>query len=386
MKCQCKTYKALTTLGLLLQLFLFSSFYTSNPALLAAVRKRVMQKANYFLCAILLVQCLMACKAMATTNITTDQSSLLTFKAHINLDPSHILSKNWSVSTSVCVWIGVSCGLRHQRVTALDISSMNLTGKIPSQLGNLSFLVSINLSRNYFHGSVPQELIQLRRLKIMQFSFNNFSGEIPSWIHFLTKLHVLNLRENSFTGFIPPSLSNISMLQFLDLSSNRLQGKIPEDIGNLNDLKILGLEDNRLTGVIPLQIFNISTMEKLGFTGNNLTGNLPLQLCHGFPRLQGLYLSENELGGEIPSNLSECFQLQDLSLSYNKFSGSIPGEIGRIRTLQNIVLGSNDLSGKRLMLHQYYNFLFEEIFIHRIIDVIQITILVIVVSRSDLTI
>ncbi|CAA2992598.1 probable LRR receptor-like serine threonine-kinase At3g47570 [Olea europaea subsp. europaea] len=304
-----------------------------------------MQKANYFLHAILLVQCLMACKAMATTNISTDQSSLLNFKAHINLDPLYILSKNWSVSTSVCVWIGVACGLRHQRVTALDISNMNLTGKIPSQLGNLSFLVFINLYGNYFHGSIPQELIQLRRLKYMDLGVNKFSGEIPSWFHFFTKLRVLYLNNNSFTGFIPPSLSNISMLQYLDLSSNPLQGKIPEDIGNLHNLKILGLQNNSLTGVIPLQIFNISTMEILALTGNNLTGNLPLHICHGLPRLQGLHLSLNELGGEIPSNLSECLQLETLSLSFNKFSGSIPGEIGRIRTLQILNLGSNDLSG-----------------------------------------
>ncbi|CAA2994088.1 probable LRR receptor-like serine threonine-kinase At3g47570 [Olea europaea subsp. europaea] len=299
----------------------------------------------YFLGAILLVHCLMACLAMATTNITTDQSSLLRFKAHINLDPSHILSKNWSISTSVCVWIGVTCGLRHQRVTALDISNMNLTGKMPAQLGNLSFLVYIDLSENYFHGSVPQELTQLRRLKFMDLSVNKFSGEILSWIHFLTKLQVLDLCNNSFAGFIPPSLSNISTLQYLDLSLNPLQGKIPEDIGNLHNLKVLALQNNSLTGVIPLQIFNISTMEILAFTGNNLTGNLPLHICHGLPRLQGLLLSKNELGGEIPSNLSECLQLEDLSLSLNKFSGSIPGEIGRIRTLQNLYLGSNDLSG-----------------------------------------
>ncbi|CAA2965513.1 Serine threonine kinase [Olea europaea subsp. europaea] len=86
-------------------------------------------------------------------------------------------------------------------------------------------------------------------------------------------------------------------------------------------------------------------MENLAFTGNDLTGNLPLQICHGFPRLQGLYLSTNELGGKIPSNLSECLQLQELSLSNNKFSGSIPGEIGRIRKLQILYLASNDLSG-----------------------------------------
>ncbi|KAL2501012.1 putative LRR receptor-like serine/threonine-protein kinase [Forsythia ovata] len=131
----------------------------------------------------------------------------------------------------------------------------------------------------------------------------------------------------------------------LDLSFNPLQGKIPEEIGNLHHLKTLYLQYNRLTGIIPLTIFNISTLEHLGFTGNNLSGNLPVDICHGLPRLKGLYLSSNELDGEIPSNISECSQLQLLSLSVNKFRGSIPSEIGSIRTLQILYLGSNDLSG-----------------------------------------
>ncbi|CAA2999799.1 probable LRR receptor-like serine threonine-kinase At3g47570 isoform X2 [Olea europaea subsp. europaea] len=280
---------------------------------------------------------------MATTNITTDQSSLLTFKAHINLDPSHILSKNWSVSTSVCIWIGVTCGLRHRRVTALDISSMNLTRKIPSQLGNLSFLVSINLNRNYFHGSIPQELIQLQRLKIMNFSFNNFRGEIPSWLHFLPKLQVLNLRENSFTGFIPPSLSNISMLQYLDLSYNPLQGKIPEGIGNLHNLKILALQYNKLTGVIPLQIFNISTMEILAFWGNNLTGAIPRELGN-LDNLKELSLGFNFLGGSIPASIFNISSLQLLEIQYSNLSGGIPQEIGNSE-LTGIYISGNNFSG-----------------------------------------
>ncbi|KAL2501060.1 LRR receptor-like serine/threonine-protein kinase FLS2 [Forsythia ovata] len=285
---------------------------------------------------------------MATNmNLSTDESALLAFKSRMisTIDPSNILIKNWSVSTPVCVWIGVTCGLRHQRVTALDISSMNLGGNIPSQLGNLLFLVSINLSINYFYGSLPRELIQLRRLKIIDFGFNSFSGQIPSWFGFLQNLQLLNLRNNSFTGFIPPSLSNISMLQDLDLSFNPLQGKIPEEIGNLHNLKTLKLQYNRLTGLIPLTIFNISTLENLFFTGNNLSGNLPVDICRGLPRIKVLRLSSNELDGEIPSNLSECSQLQLLSLSYNKFRGSIPSEIGRIRTLQILYLASNELSG-----------------------------------------
>ncbi|KAL2514599.1 putative LRR receptor-like serine/threonine-protein kinase [Forsythia ovata] len=306
----------------------------------------VMERAYTFPLVILLACCATACMAN-NMNISTDESALLAFKSRMisTIDPSNILIKNWSVSTPVCVWIGVTCGLRHQRVTALDISSMNLSGNVPPQLGNLSFLVSINLSSNYFYGSLPRELIRLRRLQIIDFRLNSFSGQIPSWFGFLQNLQLLNLRNNNFTGFIPPSLSNISTLQDLDLSSNPLRGKIPEEIGNLHNLKTLKLQYNRLTGLIPLRIFNISTLEILSFINNNLSGNLPVDICRGLPRIKSLRLSLNELDGEIPSNLSECSQLQLLSLSFNKFRGSIPSEIGRIRTLQILYLASNNLSG-----------------------------------------
>ncbi|CAA3028174.1 probable LRR receptor-like serine threonine-kinase At3g47570 isoform X3 [Olea europaea subsp. europaea] len=87
-------------------------------------------------------------------------------------------------------------------------------------------------------------------------------------------------------------------------------------------------------------------MESLALTGNSLSDNLPVSICHGLPRFSGLYLSSNELDGNIPFDLSECSQLQLLSFSHNKFSGSIPREIGRIRTLQTLYLGSNDFSGE----------------------------------------
>ncbi|TXG47639.1 hypothetical protein EZV62_026933 [Acer yangbiense] len=45
----------------------------------------------------------------ATTNITTDQSSLLALKAHITNDHHNLLANNWTSSTSVCNWVGITC-------------------------------------------------------------------------------------------------------------------------------------------------------------------------------------------------------------------------------------------------------------------------------------
>nr|XP_027086410.1 probable LRR receptor-like serine/threonine-protein kinase At3g47570 [Coffea arabica] len=261
--------------------------------------------------------------AMFPTNITTDQSSLLALRAHISVDPLQILAKNWSVGSSVCNWIGVSCGSRHRRVTGLDISNMNLSGTLPPQLGNLSFLVSLDMSANNFHGELPHEFVGLRRLKLLNLSVNNLEGEFPQWIGSFPQLRRLSLRNNSFTGLIPSSISNMSNLQYIALYNNHLAGHIP-------------------TG-----IFNISSLQSIALANNSLSGVLPSDMCYHLPGLRFLDLSWNKLYGQLPSsNLAQCSELRVLSLSFNEFGGSIPKEIGALKKLEQLYLGNNHLEGK----------------------------------------
>ncbi|OMP09447.1 hypothetical protein COLO4_05465 [Corchorus olitorius] len=204
----------------------------------------------------------MACFTAAETNITTDQFSLLEFKDQI-LDPRNFLSSNWSSNSSVCNWVGVSCNSRHGRVSILDLSEMGLSGSISPYLGNLSFLVSLNLRGNNFHGSLPQELAKLRRLQLIDLSFNAFNGEIPSWLGALTQVKNLVLRNNNLTGKIPPTLANMSNLETLELGYNLIQGNVPDEIGYLRKLKIFYAQNNQLFGSIPSSIFNMSSLQSI---------------------------------------------------------------------------------------------------------------------------
>ncbi|KAK4577810.1 hypothetical protein RGQ29_028077 [Quercus rubra] len=159
---------------------------------------------------LLLLHNFMASSAVEVrTNITTDQSALLALKDHIN-DPHKILASNWSTSTSVfCNWIGLTCGAKHLRVTALNLSHMGLSGTIAPQVGNLTFISGLSFRDNNFHGSLPNELAALRRLEVVSFGMNNFSGLLPSWLGFLPKVQVLYAYANSFDGTIPESLGNM---------------------------------------------------------------------------------------------------------------------------------------------------------------------------------
>ncbi|CAI9778128.1 unnamed protein product [Fraxinus pennsylvanica] len=262
------------------------------------------------------------CTAQIVLNLNTDdQEALLAFKSRITSDPRNILAKNWSADASVCNWIGVSCGVDNQRVTALSLSNFELKGTIAPHLGNLTFLSSIDFSLNHFRGTIPDELAGLRRLKKVNLASNNFDGSVPSWFGTLRELEHLLLNYNSFTG------------------------TIPEEIGNLTSLESLCLKFNQLTGTIPHGIFNISSLKIVEFTNNSLHGSLPAYICDNLPKLENLSLSLNQLFGKIPSNLYKCKALQNLSLSYNEFEGRIPREIGELAMLKRLYLGGNNFEG-----------------------------------------
>ncbi|KAK4492891.1 hypothetical protein RD792_000216 [Penstemon davidsonii] len=240
------------------------------------------------------------CIAASPLNKSTDENSLLAIKAHITFDANNILASNWSEGTNFCTWIGVTCSRRRPRVTVLNLFNMSLEGTIAKEIGNLSFLTVLRISNNSLNGIIPDEIGSLRRLRMVQMSFNQLSGEIPL------------------------------------------------SIGLLTNLEILSISYNHLTGAIPWSIFNISSLQSIGFTRNKLYGTLPNDMCYHLPKLEGLYLSSNQLSGDILTSLSACSQLHELSLSYNNFSGGIPIQMGNLSQLQILYLGTNELSGSSI--------------------------------------
>lgn len=133
-------------------------------------------------------------------NSRTDKAALVMFKSQLVLDADSILAKNWSEPTNHCNWVGVFCGRRHDRVTALVLPSMDLRGTIARDIGNLSFLVSFNIRANSFYGHVPEELGRLKRLRSLIIGGNQLSGNIPASFGFLSNLRVLNTAENNLSG------------------------------------------------------------------------------------------------------------------------------------------------------------------------------------------
>ena len=59
----------------------------------------------------------------------------------------------------------------------MNLSINNLTGEIPSNIGNLTFL---DLSKNQLVGSIPLSRTQIYRLGVLDLSHNHLTGKIPT--------------------------------------------------------------------------------------------------------------------------------------------------------------------------------------------------------------
>ncbi|CBI22006.3 unnamed protein product, partial [Vitis vinifera] len=283
-----------------------------------------------------------------------------------------ILVTNWSTKSSYCTWYGISCNAPQQRVSAINLSNMGLEGTIAPQVGNLSFLISLDLSNNYFHAFLPKEIGKCKELQQLNLFNNNLVGSIPEAICNLSKLEELYLGNNKLAGEIPKkmttifnisSLLNISLsynslsgnlpmvmcntnpkLKELNLSSNHLSGEIPTSLSQCIKLQVISLSYNEFTGSIPKGIGNLVELQRLSFRNNNLIGEIPQSLFN-ISSLRFLNLAANQLEGEIPSNLSHCRELRVLSLSLNQFTGGIPQAIGSLSNLEELYLGYNNLGG-----------------------------------------
>ena len=130
-------------------------------------------------------------------------------------------SLNWSASTPIADWDGVTLGAAPQRVIQLRLQNKGLNGTIPASLGKLS------------------------KLEALFLTFNQLTGSIPADLGSLTDLWQLFLNDNQLTGAIPVELSELTRLTSLNLAGNQLSGCIPDGLGKvaINDLEKLNLPD-----------------------------------------------------------------------------------------------------------------------------------------------
>ncbi|KAK8603156.1 hypothetical protein V6N13_085349 [Hibiscus sabdariffa] len=279
---------------------------------------------------------------------------------------------SWNYNRSKLVESRIECNCSDGNktichVTQILIKGHNLPGILPPELGDLTHLEVIDLTRNYLNGSIPSTLSQLS-LTSLSLLGNRLSGPIPGEIGDISTLEGLVLEDNLFGGSLPSNLGNLGGLSRLLLSSNNFTGRIPESFGNLKNLTDFRIDGSSLSGRIPDFIGNWTKLTRLDMQGTSMEGPIPSTISElknltdlritdlsgrssAFPNLEGmkdmeeLVLRNCLLTGSIPPYIGEMTSLKTLDLSFNRLSGQVPQELQGLTKLDYLFLTNNSLTG-----------------------------------------
>ncbi|XP_021800932.1 receptor-like protein 12 [Prunus avium] len=238
---------------------------------------------------------------------------------------------------------------RSSPLILLKVAFTSFFGTIPSSIEKLNSLQELDVAQwNFSNSLVPSALGNLRQLTSLDISASRFGGPIPDSLANLTQLTVFRVSTSSLTGTIPSWLGNFSKLVYLDFAFNRLIGSIPASFSNLKNLEILYLQSNNLSGVVEFRMFQkLQNLYQLQLNLNNLEfvteSNIIMNATLPQFSILGLNLCNVR---EFPSFLRYQTNLERLDLSRNKIHGQVPNWMWNIskETLMFLDISDNFIS------------------------------------------
>ncbi|PKA65362.1 putative LRR receptor-like serine/threonine-protein kinase [Apostasia shenzhenica] len=160
-----------------------------------------------------------------------------------------VLCSNCSDDGSVC------------HVTSIILKNQNLVGMLPPEMAKLPFLQELDLTRNYLYGTIPNEW---EVLPLVNFSVlgNQLSGQIPSWIGNITTLINLDLQATGLDGPIPTGVSHLKNLDDLRISDINGNSGFPQ-LKGIEQLRYLTLRNCGIAGEIPQFLEGFINLKRL---------------------------------------------------------------------------------------------------------------------------
>ncbi|KAL7468335.1 hypothetical protein ACHAXS_008549 [Conticribra weissflogii] len=238
-------------------------------------------------------------------------------------------------SNSVCDWEGITCKIGFNdspgEVTSIRLPNSGLSGTLPAELGQLTYLEELNLKGNLIRGSIPSELASLKQLNHLDLSDCLLTGTLPNRFE-SSKLSMILLSENGLSGhfFNDETSPHLSSIQEIRLENNLLSGTIHSptilQMGNLNTLS---LSQNEISGVIPgFALGSLSNLEYLYLDSNNLVGPLPANLAQaGKSKIKELWVQSNALSGTVPASYERFDKLTDFFIDDNRLTGALTPDL-----------------------------------------------------------
>ncbi|XP_071702739.1 receptor-like protein EIX2 [Rutidosis leptorrhynchoides] len=253
-----------------------------------------------------------------------------------------------SVSIINTDWLSRLSSLKYLNLSYIDLSeSVSLlinAIRLPSLVE--LHLINCNFQNNTTKSFVSTKTNLSNSFAVLELGSNNLpSSTIYPWLfNFSGSLMDVNLAGNDLLGTIPEAFGTIQNLRTLDLSNNGLKGGIHSSFRNLVNLRELHLSGNNLNQDLPSFFDNLSerSLQILDLYGNQLSGSLPD--FTKFTSLMELYLGLNQLSGPFPEKFEQKSNILILDLADNRINGFLP-DLSSFASIQELYFERNLLNG-----------------------------------------
>ncbi|QSE95889.1 T9SS type A sorting domain-containing protein [Fulvivirga lutea] len=239
----------------------------------------------------------------------------------------------WNISTlnsiqfccgnSIAGTISPAVGLLD--LTVIDLGGNNFTGNLPPELFNNTNLQFINLwddedNGMNLTGSIPSTIGNLTSLNTLVIEGNQLTGAIPAEIGNAISLQEVNLRNNQLSGNLPDEIWQLPLIRFIQVDYNpELSVTLPTNLSSLTQLQVLGISGTvPIGGPFPTEFYSLTNLLVLDVGGHRFTGTINPEI-NDLVNLTGLWLFGNTLTGDFPA-INSLTNLQAGSIAGNQFT------------------------------------------------------------------
>ena len=131
------------------------------------------------------------------------------------------VAEHWLSNRPLCDWYRVSVrttlqtintespeACRGDNLTDISLSTNNLSGSLPKELGLLTHLQKLELLGNKLTGTLPTSLGWLSKMERFSLGWNQLEGTFPPEYGAWTSLVEFRMAGNEFEGFIPSNYAS----------------------------------------------------------------------------------------------------------------------------------------------------------------------------------
>lgn len=218
-------------------------------------------------------------------------------------------------------WEGIT--VKDGHVVEILFWNNNMSGYLPSQIGDLKWLYRFSIYSNSLQSTIPEEIGELKELQSVDLSNNKLIGPLPASMSNLTDLRELSLNTNPLNCEFPNDiLAQLNKLHYITFYNCSLTGQVGDIFGNILNLSYFDVTANKLTGELPPSLSQLTKLSAVHFGNNNFTGNLP-DLGQS-DQMYYLTFWDNQFSGTIPESYNNFERIQYIHFENNQLSGPVP--------------------------------------------------------------